>query len=148
MIEQRTVDAEEELKRAEHLVYVTLKYTRTVDVIKNALLKLVSAINYKADEVILYAKEKNKLKIIPTAPSAKCEALEKVFSNDKEVKDLIDFYFKLKKILASDYKGVEEYRKNVAFATKNELINIERLKEYTKKTQSYLNHLNALMEKK
>ena len=30
-------NAKQELKRADHLLYVTLKYTRTVDVIKNTI---------------------------------------------------------------------------------------------------------------
>ena len=39
-------EAKEELKRADHLLYVTLKYTRTADVIKNTIHRLLNAIDY------------------------------------------------------------------------------------------------------
>ncbi len=40
MIEDLEDSALQELKRADHLIYVTLKYTRTVDVIKNTIKRL------------------------------------------------------------------------------------------------------------
>ena len=36
-------DAKEELKRVDHLIYVSLKYTRTVDVLRNVIERLVTA---------------------------------------------------------------------------------------------------------
>ena len=39
-------DAEKELKRVDHLIYVSLKYTRTVDVFKNIIKRLISTIDF------------------------------------------------------------------------------------------------------
>ena len=40
------IEAREELKRLEHIIYVSLKYTRTVDVILNALKRMVSTYDF------------------------------------------------------------------------------------------------------
>ncbi len=36
--------AKEEIKRADHLMYVSLKYTRTVDILKSIIERLINAI--------------------------------------------------------------------------------------------------------
>ena len=40
--EEFMFESREELKRVEHIIYVSLKYTRTTDVLRNALLRFVS----------------------------------------------------------------------------------------------------------
>ena len=42
-MEEEIISPEEELKRADHLVYVSLKYTRTCDIMKNAIKRLIAA---------------------------------------------------------------------------------------------------------
>ena len=39
-------DAVEEIKRVDHLVFVSLKYTRTVDVIKSVVDRIISALDF------------------------------------------------------------------------------------------------------
>ncbi len=46
--------AQDELKRADHLMFVSLKYTRTVDVIKSIITRLKAAID-AGFEVLLQA---------------------------------------------------------------------------------------------
>ena len=55
-------DAREEMKRAEHLLYVSLKYTRTVDVIKSLIGRLINAIDATTDKLLDYAVQKKKIK--------------------------------------------------------------------------------------
>ena len=58
-------DAREEMKRADHLLYVSLKYTRTVDVLKSLIDRLINTINAITDELLDYALQKKKIKEKP-----------------------------------------------------------------------------------
>jgi len=53
------LEAREELKRLEHIIYVSLKYTRTVDVIVNALTRMVSTFDLIIEAFLEKAKIKN-----------------------------------------------------------------------------------------
>lgn len=134
-------NAMEELKRVDHLIFVTLKYTRTVDIIKNVIERLVTAIDFEVLEVLEYLKEKGKVSSIGNVALVRCRALEALFQKDKTVKDIIDFYYFLRKISQSEYKKKEEYRKNVALVTNDVEIDIDTLKEYAEKTKKYIYYL-------
>lgn len=138
--------AAEEMKRVDHLIFVTLKYTRTVDVIRNVLIRLVSTMDFQIADLLEYYKEKGKLPIVPTATLIRCRKLETILPKDSEIKDLIDFYMRLKKLVTSEYKKKEEYRKNVAMITKEEEVTIDKLREYAEETKRYINYLSALMK--
>jgi len=139
-------NAMDELKRVDHLIFVTLKYTRTVDIIRNVLQRLVSAMDCQVNDVIEHFRLKGKLTTIPTVPLVRCRKLEELFPKNKEVLDIIDFYYRLRKIIQSDYKKKEEYRKNVALVTEKEEIDIEKLKGYAEKTKKYIYYLKELIE--
>ena len=100
--------AQGELQRADHMIYVTLKYTRTGDVIKNIVERLVGSMNYTITDMLEYAKSKNKLKEVPTSDIAKLELLNTVlkplFAKNKALKEQIDLYMVLKRVS----KGVPE----------------------------------------
>jgi len=135
------IDAEDnainELKRADHLFFVTLKYTRTGDVIKNTIHRLINAFEFSMVDLLT----KKKVKDIPSTPLAQAELLEKLFSKKKEIKDYIDFYYHLKKIDRADYTAKEEYRKNVTLLTGVENVNVERLYEFYQKTKEFVHFI-------
>ena len=54
-------EAKEELKRVDPLVFVSLKYTRTVDVIKSVLERLIAAYEFIVMELLEYIKEQKKV---------------------------------------------------------------------------------------
>lgn len=139
-------NAMDEYKRVDHLIHVTLKYTRTVDIIRNVLSRLISTIDFQVQAVMEWAKRKGKISFIAPVPLVRCKELENIFPKDKEVKDLVDFYCSLRKIVNSDYKKKEEYRKNVALVTKDIEINIETLKKYSLKTKRFITYLESLMK--
>jgi len=139
-------NAMDELKRVDHLIFVTLKYTRTVDIIRNVLQRLVSAMDCQVIDVIEPFRLKYKLTTILTVQLIRCRKLEELFPKNKEVLDIIDFYYRLRKIIQSDYKKKEEYRKNVALVTEKEEIDIEKLKGYAEKTKKYIYYLKELIE--
>src|SRR3989344_3796648 len=105
MLEDVDESAAEELKRADHLIYVTLKYTRTADVIKNTIKRLISAMDFGIADVLKYLAKKKKVKAVPELPKLRADLLHKISA---EFQDDIHFYYHLKAI------DKAEYRKNVA----------------------------------
>jgi len=139
-------NAMDELKRVDHLIFVTLKYTRTVDIIRNVLQRLVSAMDCEVNDVLEHFKHVGKISSIAAVPLVRCKMLEDVFPKNKEVIDFIDFYYKMRKIIQSDYKKKEEYRKNVALVTQKMEIDIEKLKFFAEKTKKYIYYLEELIQ--
>ena len=137
-------EAKEELKRADHLLYVTLKYTRTGDVIKNTIHRLVNAFENAVIYSLEILKTKKKTKIIPLTPISRAELLMKLYKKP-EMKYFLDFYFLLKKIDKAEFYKREEFRKNVALIVEcgDEVIQVdtETLQEYFLKTKSFLEYI-------
>ncbi len=139
-------NAYNELKRVDHLIFVTLKYTRTVDVIYSVIERLISTLDFASTGVLDWAIEKGTVSTVPTVDLLKCQKIEEVFPKDKAIKDIVDFYCMLRRIKNSDYKKKEEYRKNVALVTEKDEINIEKLKEYAEITKEYVQLLQKKVE--
>ena len=57
-------DMKSELKRVDHIIYVSLKYTRTVDVIKHAIDRMISAIDFWIGEFLQKINLKNTLVVL------------------------------------------------------------------------------------
>ncbi len=129
-----------ELKRADHLIYVTLKYTRTVDVIKNIIKRLISAIEMSID----LALENSKVKQIPKTQQEKADLLAEIFKKSTDMKDFIEFYRLLKRVdKTENYEKKEEYRKNVTLITKFIEIDIPTIHEFYEKTIAFVMFIEA-----
>jgi len=149
MIDFHQDSAEEELKRADHLIYVTLKYVRTAEVIKNAIKRLITAFDLKIIEALEYGKNLKKIKSVPLTPKDRCDTLVKVIRGD-EIKAFIEFYGLLKKIDKVDFMSKSEYRKHVTLIAETDErkyveVNIEELKQYFNKTQDFISFINNWM---
>jgi len=126
-----------ELKRADHLFWVTLKYTRTVDVIKNIISRLLHSIELAINELF----DKKKMKASPVTGIEKLKLLEQKIQL-KEIKELSYYYYYLRELDKSKYSVKEEYRKGVAMVTPEEIITIERLKEIFIKVKELVEFVN------
>ena len=130
--------AKEELKRVDHLVYVTLKYTRTCDVIKSIIKRMISAY----DEIIKEGLEKKRVKKLPVSRIERAELFYKKL-NKKGIKGYFDLYFLLRKIEVAKYLPREEYRKHVTMIAriddKDVDIDIPKLYEFHHKTEEFVN---------
>ena len=149
-MEESLEDAKDELKRVDHLVFVSLKYTRTVDVIRNTVERMISAFEAGVEALLKYAREKKKIKEIPAMPGLKCELLQKVFSGNKELADYLDFYLLLRKIIRSRYAKREEYRRHVTMIStlddgEVKEIDIDILREYYEKGKSFLKFIENMI---
>lgn len=138
--EERVHSALEELKRADHLLFVSLKYTRTCDVILNVIARLISAYDLAIKDLLIYAKEEKKLKIIPTSTKEKLNATIKLLGPSS--KKYIKHYELLKTIhTCNDISIREEFRKNITLTAKNKKITevkAETLKEYYQTTREFV----------
>lgn len=138
--------AREELKRIDHLIFVTLKYTRTVDIIRTIIGKFILTLDLQTEKYYNVQYEKSKIKEIPPIPLMRIKKLEQIHSKDSKVKDLVDFYVELKSIFNADFKAKEEYRKNVTLVTKGKEINIAMLKDYVNTTKEHVNYIDELLK--
>src|SRR3989344_7207589 len=130
-------NAASQLKRADHLLYVTLKYTRTVDVIKSIIKRLISAFDFGVEEMLEKAKDKKRIRSIPKSPIEKIELVKKIIK-DKRMKEYIKFYYLLREIDKAQFKAREEYRKHVTLVTSKMEVDVEKVKEYYEKTNEFV----------
>lgn len=132
----------EEIKRADHSLYVTLKYTKTVDVIKSTIKRLIAALEYSVSDILNIMKDKKKIKNIPDTPVSRFEILPSVFKRDKvmykTMQDYLNLYYLLRKLDKSTYKAREEYRKNLTLITPDMDVNIVLLILMFKKTKEFV----------
>jgi hypothetical protein len=110
--------AREELKRADHLIYISLKYTRTCDIIMNTVKRLVESCDFVILALLEKFKERRKSLSIPENSLSRAELL---VSLDKKYKSHIKLYLLLCKIRDSEFDRREEYRKHVTM-----IVHLER----------------------
>ncbi len=134
-------DAREELKRADHLIFVSLKYTRTVDVIKSIVERLVNSFSFSINALLEYYKQKKKIEL-PTNPGQKVELLKKL-NPDARIHELLDLFLFLRKVIRAEYKKSNEYRKHVTMTVKiddnTHEINMPTIYDYNEKAREFYN---------
>ncbi len=140
---KETIDkAKEELKRVDHLFYVSLKYTKTVDVIRSLIERLINSYEFSIDSLFLYMKGKKKIKEIPDNPITKGLEIKKLFSDDEQFLEDIELYFLFRKIKRAEYSAAREFRKRVTMSSdvddKLIDINIDILQEYFDRTKNFV----------
>lgn len=139
-------EAKEEIKRADHLLFVTLKYTRTIDVIKNTISRLLEAYDNAIIYSLEYLKKKKKIKEIPLTPVSRAELLKENNKRDIIILDTLNGYFLLRKIQRAEYTKKEEFRKNVTLTVMHNdeviEINIKSLEELYNKTKEFIDYIN------
>jgi len=132
--------AKNELKRSDHLVFVSLKYTRTCDVMHNTIQRLVNSFDFAILAVLEKAKSENKIEVIPHSLKQRAEIVTKF---KKNIKNYIEDYFILIEISKADFDRVSEYRKGVTLISRvpdSESINIDvpKLMEYFEEAKEFV----------
>jgi hypothetical protein len=107
------LEAREELKRLEHIIYVSLKYTRTTDVIIGALNRLISVFDLIIEALLEKAVEEKKISALPKSPALRGTRLGELYPEDQELHKYLCFYAFMKNVLKSAYTKREEYRRHV-----------------------------------
>lgn len=134
-------DAGEEIKRAEHLLFISLKYTRTRDVMRNIIVRLIAAYDLIILAILESSKSKKKLDEIPESWKTRAQLAYKIKSGCRE---FLELYSLLRKVYDSPYSAREEFRKHITMVSniggKKVEIDVPTLTEYFKKTKMFLKY--------
>ncbi|MBI4140596.1 hypothetical protein HY485_02035 [Candidatus Woesearchaeota archaeon] len=142
--------AAEEIKRADHLIYVSLKYTRTVDVLKSIIERLINAFDHGFGALLQHAKNNKKISTVPELPRLKLDGIRTVYATDPTIMNYLDLYALFKKINKAQFKSSQEYRRHVTMTahldTDEEIeITIDIISDYFKQTKEFLNYTERLI---
>jgi len=137
---------------ADHLFYVSLKYTKTCDVMVNLILRWRDMIEHSFDKLLLDAKKKKKIKAIPVAPKPRIEILKNLFKKEEDIMDVIGLY-EVFRVIEDLKKSCEnEFRKNVTLrlSYKGEIIqiNMDTLKEYADILERFISYMKQFLSSK
>lgn len=133
--------SKEELKRADHLIYVSLKYTRTVDVLQSILQRLVQCFTFSEIAILEYLKFKEKIEEIPGNVVARINLVREYFPNE-EIDFLLDLFIVMRRILRQEPVKSNEFRRGVRMSTiLNDCVvsvDIDSAEQYYKEVETFL----------
>ena|SRR3989338_722428 len=134
---------------ADHLLYVSLKYTKTSEVIVNLIIRWTTMIDYAFERMLEHAKKKKLIKSIPFSPKQKIDLLKNVFKKENVVLQTIDIYEMFRRIEELHKESEGEFRKNVAlkvtYSGEQIKINLDKLKEYSILLERFINYLKQFL---
>lgn len=143
-------EIEREKKIAQHLFYVSLKYTKTGDVIINLLIRWEKLIDKCMELMLKRAKKDKKIHEIPTAPRAREIAIRESFKDDVVVK-VMDLYNLFRRIPKLERIREHEFRKNVTLRVidggKEIEINMDKLKEWNELVEKFIVYVGHITKK-
>ncbi len=143
-------EAELHLRRADHQVFVSLKYTRTGDVIINSINRILEAFEAMINALLVLAQKEGHIQEIPENNVEKLRIIKKLYK-DQVVEDNLKLYKFLKAFMKSKIEAVDEYRKNVRIIGvvnhQETFIDIETITNYYLVTKELLKYLKEKAQK-
>ena len=140
MMKESLEKSKEELKRADHLIYVSLKYTRTCDIFKSVLERLINAIEYMLDAILKNMENEKIIEDIPAQPVAKSKIV-KQNTDDESIREMTDLYLRMRKINKAPFDRQREFRRHVTMTVnlegENFDVNIDNITDYYKTVKDY-----------
>jgi hypothetical protein len=134
---------------ADHLLYVSLKYTKTCDVILNLLGRWALVIDDALLGLLEKLKQKKKIKDIPLAPMQRLKIITEEFKKVKEINDVLPLYLFFKRIEHLKTVRESEFRKDVRLkileGENTVVINIDTLNSYAKILESFISHIKQFI---
>ena len=105
-------NAKEELKRIDHLIYVTLKYTRTVDVLRSVIERMVNSYEFIVNALVKKSLEENEDEEVPNNPIAKANHVLSNYTS-KTITENVKRYLLFRKLKRVKYDKKNEFRRHV-----------------------------------
>lgn len=134
---------------ADHLLYVSLKYTKTTDVMINLIARWRSMIEASSEKILEHLKKKKIISSIPDAPKVKMDKLKEVYKKNEAIISTLVLYDFFKKIERMEKVRENEFRKNVALKVLDgggwKIIDIEKLKEYNALLERFISTLKQIL---
>ncbi len=144
------IEVERERKMAEHLYYVSLKYSKTGDVILNLMSRWEKMIDRSMEVLLKKALKEKKIIEIPIAPKARENATRKLYRNPM-VTEVLDLYSMFRRLPQSDKLKEHEFRKNVALRImdngKEIEANMEKLKYWNELLNNFVKFVQTQKDK-
>ena len=142
-----------ELKRIDHLIYVSLKYTRTVDVIRNIIERMLNAFDIVFDEILERAKKNEDIFEIPAAPRLRCDLVRKMHKDDKQLAEFLDFYLLLRQFKNAEYTAQQEFRRYVTMTAtfpngEQQTLDIDKITQYYQIMKDFVAYVEHILEPK
>jgi len=143
-------DAREELKRVDHLIYVSLKYTRTIDIFLNAIGRMVDAYEFMFDALLKHAIENKKLTELPKTPIEKGNMIKEIYPEDAQILKAVEVFFLMRKLLkAQNPSREQEYRRHVTMRIvvdgKEEMLDIDSLTEHYHSQMEFFHRVKKIL---
>lgn len=133
---------------ADHLLYVSLKYTKTCDVMLNLLERWKSMVDICVDALLEKLKKKKIISLIPEAPKMKIITLRNAMKKEPIVIETLDIYEFFKKVPELQKIKQNEFRKNVCLTiinNKDVKIDMDKLKEYSIVLERFIKFVRAYL---
>ena len=135
---------------ADHLMYVSLKYTKTCDVILNLLARWKSLLEISFDAILQKGCDEGSIACMHSTPKQRIEFMKKYFVGDEAIQKVIPLYIFFKRIPDLKKMRSGEFRKNVNLRvtvtpTKNVDINIEKLGEYYDTIEEFMGRVKVIL---
>ena len=134
---------------ADHLLYVSLKYTKTCDVILNLLARWKSLIEISFDSIIITYVDEGKIPSTPISPKERIEFIRKYFKKYPAIQEIVPTYIFFKRVPDLEKSREGEFRKNVNLKVKlpNDIVHINLLKldEYSEKVDNFIKEIKEIL---
>jgi hypothetical protein len=141
--------ANEELKRVDHLIYVSLKYTRTCDIFKSIIERMINAIEFMLDSLLKKLEDEGKIDSVPEQPIAKCNTVKEGY-DDAKIKELAGLYVKLRQMNRATFDRAREFRRHVTMTLnmgeEKIEINIDNITEYYKRVKNDYEYVEKVIK--
>ncbi len=142
-------DAVSEMKRVDHQVYVSLKYTRTVDVLLNIISRMIDGYEEMWNALLQYQVEQGRFEELAQAPLVKASMVLEAYDEDI-IKDNVELYLLLRKLHRSNPEREQEFRRHVTLRTvidgREEIVNIDIITQYYHMQKEFLGWLFKYFE--
>ena len=140
----------QELNRIDHMIFVTLKYTRTVDVLKSIVQRMIGAFDFMLDLILEYHRQKGEIENFQKSPGLKCDQIREL-TEDETIKDILTMYLLLRRLTRSEYDTINEYKRHVGMVIETPdsskiTVNIDLVTEYYHKMKDYLEHVHGIVD--
>ena len=146
-MEELFEEAASEFKRADHLFYVSLKYSRTGDVLMSLIDRLIACID-KSMDVLFKLKE---IKEIPPAPLPRANLIKQNFAEDNLIMKTMDLFFIMRKMIRSEKEASNEFRRTlkvtIQMPDEDEpfILDIDTAQIYFDLVKKYLQHIREMI---
>ncbi len=147
-VEESLDNAKKELRRADHLFFVSLKYTRTVDVLKSLVARLINTFQFGCATLLQKAQDEHLIEEVPDLPRVVITKLTQLYPTE-EMKNFLNFYLLLRKIDRAEFERAREFRRHVtmtAFIDDKKIeVTIDIAFDYYTKTKEFLMYIDKIV---